>query len=61
MFRNQYSLNPYNLNLNIYINRKSLFYDAYYQIMRKSPLELKSRLRIKYKGEEGLDAGGLLR
>ena len=33
----------------------------FYKKLLNKPLELKSRLRIKYKGEEGLDAGGLLR
>ena len=51
----------YNPNLEIFINRKTLFYDAYYQFMNKSPQELKRRLYIKYIGEEGVDAGGLLR
>jgi len=63
-FRNRYTINIYGLynsSLDIYIDRKSIFYDAYYQIMNKSPYELKRRLIIKYKGEEGIDAGGLLR
>jgi len=45
----------------IYIDRKSLFYDAYAQIMNKTPFELKKGFSIKYIGEEGVDAGGLLR
>jgi len=51
----------YNGNLEFIIDRKSLFYDAYDQIMNKSPYELKKRLSIKYIKEEGIDAGGLLR
>jgi len=51
----------YNENLEILIDRKSLFYDTYDQIMYRSHHELKKRLCIKYIGEEGLDAGGLLR
>jgi len=51
----------YNAKLEIVIERKSIFYDAYEQIMDKSPQELKRRLNIKYKREEGIDAGGLLR
>jgi len=61
MFRNRYNMYIYNPNLEIFINRKTLFYDAYYQFMNKSPQELKRRLYIKYIGEEGVDAGGLLR
>jgi len=49
------------LKLYISINRKSLFYDAYDQIINESPYELKKKLRIKYIEESGIDAGGLLR
>ena len=54
-------MNLYDSNLELYINRKNLFYDAYDIIMSKDPYELKKRLCIRYMGEEGLDAGGLLR
>jgi len=50
-----------NADTNFEIKRDELFNNAYYQIMNKSPEELKKRLRIKYIGEEGKDAGGLLR
>eukprot|EP00833_Pecoramyces_ruminatium_P009760 jgi/Orpsp1_1/1183792/evm.model.c7180000086732.1 len=43
------------------IHRNNLFYDAYNGIMNKSLQELKKQLKIKYIGEEGIDAGGLLR
>jgi len=49
------------IDTKIFIDRKSLFYDAYDQIMNKSPYELKKNLCIKYKNELGIDAGGLLR
>jgi len=45
----------------ISINRSNLFGDAYNAIMSKSPQDLKKRLKIRYIGEEGIDAGGLLR
>jgi len=48
-------------NINIEINRNDLFNDAFYSIMNKSSQELKKKLTIKYIGEEGTDAGGLLR
>jgi len=54
-------MNINDTDLKIFINRKSLFYDAYDQIMNKSPHDLKNRLRIIYKEEKGMDAGGLLR
>jgi len=45
----------------IVVNRNDLFRDAFDGIMRKTPQELKKRLRIVYNGEEGVDTGGLLR
>ena len=35
--------------------------DTYVQLSHKSAAELKSRLRIEFKGERGTDAGGLTR
>ena len=61
MFKNQYMMNTYNRYLEILINRKNLFYEAYYHIMNKNPFELKKNLKIKYKEEEGIDARGLLK
>jgi len=54
-------INTYNERLEVYILRNSLFYDAYSQIMNIKLYQLKNKLRIKYVGEEGVDAGGLLR
>eukprot|EP00833_Pecoramyces_ruminatium_P010392 jgi/Orpsp1_1/1184424/evm.model.c7180000089453.1 len=45
----------------IFVHRNNLFHDAFNSIMSKSPEELKKQLRVEYIGEEGLDAGGLLR
>jgi len=47
--------------VDIEINRNNLFNDAFYSIMSKSSQELKKQLTVKYIGEEGTDAGGLLR
>jgi len=58
LFDELIQLDPY---LKIYIDRKSLFYDAYNQIMNKSVYKLKKGFHIKYIGEEGMDYGGLLR
>ncbi len=63
-FRNQYIRNAYDLfdpNVNIFINRNNIFYDAYDQIIRKNPNDLKKKIKIKYIGEEGIDSGGLSR
>jgi len=54
-------MNFIDANIIIKINRNNLFNDAFDGIINQSPEELKKRLRIKYIGEEGLDAGGLLR
>jgi len=50
-----------NAILIININRENLFNDAFNRIIRYTPSELKRRLKIKYRNEEGEDAGGLLR
>jgi len=50
-----------NNNEKILIDRKSFFYDAYDQIMSRRPYDLKNGFCIEYKGEEGVDVGGLLR
>jgi len=60
-FRNRNIMTIENKKLKIFINRRNLFFDAYNQIIHKSPQDLKKKLFIIYKGEEGVDAGGLLR
>jgi len=45
----------------IVVDKDALFRDAFNDIMVKSPEELRKRLKIIYKQEEGIDAGGLLR
>jgi len=45
----------------IEIDRNNLFIDAFNGIMTRSPQELKNRPIIVYKGEDGVDTGGLLR
>jgi len=60
-FRNRNSMVINKTKLDIFINRENLFYDAYNQIMSKSPLELRNKLCITYLGERGIDLGGLLR
>ena len=61
-YRNRLSLGiNYAEKVNLYIDRKYLLYDAYDQIIEKNTMELKKRLNIVYKEEDGVDAGGLLR
>ena len=51
----------YKSPLEIFVDRKNLFYDTYNQIMNKSPVELRKSLNVKFKKEEGIDFGGLSR
>ena len=48
-------------NTIVEIDRNNMFIDAFNGIMKKSSQELKKRLRITFKEEEGIDAEGLLR
>lgn len=41
--------------------RQTVFEDSYHQIMRLQPYELRRRLYIMFRGEEGLDYGGVCR
>lgn len=43
------------------MRREHLFEDAFAEIMKYPPEELKKRLMITFKGEEGLDYGGVSR
>jgi len=45
----------------IFINRSNLLNASFDAIMNMSKDDMKKTLRIKYLGEEGIDAGGLLR
>jgi len=58
------SLSEINLNYEIdeiKIHRNKLLNDTYNYIMNKTPFQLKRRMRINFIGENGSDAGGLLR
>lgn len=43
------------------MRREHIFEDAYAEIMRQAPADLRKRLMIKFDGEDGLDYGGLSR
>ncbi|KAL1926541.1 hypothetical protein VTP01DRAFT_5662 [Rhizomucor pusillus] len=60
-FRSQPALRPVPGQCHIKIRRNHLFEDAYAEIMRQAPADLKKRLMIKFDGEDGLDYGGLSR
>ncbi|CAG5123602.1 unnamed protein product, partial [Candidula unifasciata] len=48
-------------HVKITVARDNLFEDSFAQIMRLQPFDLRRRLYIIFKGEEGLDYGGLAR
>ncbi|XP_061129144.1 E3 ubiquitin-protein ligase HUWE1 isoform X8 [Syngnathus typhle] len=45
----------------VHVRRDHVFEDSYRELHRKSPEDMKNRLYIVFEGEEGQDAGGLLR
>ncbi|VDN07491.1 unnamed protein product [Thelazia callipaeda] len=48
-------------HVKITVSRNSLFEDSYQEIMRRNPVDLRRRLYIQFRGEEGLDYGGVAR
>ncbi|ORY96177.1 hypothetical protein BCR43DRAFT_491214 [Syncephalastrum racemosum] len=60
-FRSQPALRPVPGQCHIKIRRDHIFEDAYAEVMRQAPADLKKRLMIKFDGEDGLDYGGLSR
>ncbi|KAJ3198198.1 hypothetical protein HDU82_001259, partial [Entophlyctis luteolus] len=60
-FRSQPTMRMHPGNCHITIRRSHLFEDAYAEIMRHPPNDLKKKLMIKFHGEDGLDYGGLSR
>ncbi|KAG1702350.1 E3 ubiquitin-protein ligase Su(dx) [Nymphon striatum] len=48
-------------HIKINVTRQTVFEDSFHQIMRLQPYELRRRLYIMFRGEEGLDYGGVCR
>lgn len=48
-------------HVKISVSRQTLFEDSFAEIMRKNPVDLRRRLYIQFRGEEGLDYGGIAR
>lgn len=48
-------------HIKLSVSRQTLFEDSYHQIMRLPAFELRRRLYIIFRGEEGLDYGGVAR
>lgn len=60
-FRHLCSANALPSHVKVTVNRTSLFEDSFQQVMRFQPHDLRRRLYIIFKGEEGLDYGGVAR
>ncbi|CAD5210212.1 unnamed protein product [Bursaphelenchus xylophilus] len=48
-------------HVKITVSRGNLFEDSFQEIMRKNAVDLRRRLYIQFKGEDGLDYGGIAR
>ena len=48
-------------SLRLHIRRKSVFEDAYHQLQPRNADEMRGRLNVTFRNEEGVDAGGLSR
>ncbi|KAL3077143.1 hypothetical protein niasHS_013132 [Heterodera schachtii] len=48
-------------HVKISVTRNNLFEDSFQEIMRKNPFDLRRRLYIQFKAEDGLDYGGIAR
>ncbi|XP_065178917.1 E3 ubiquitin-protein ligase Itchy-like isoform X1 [Sycon ciliatum] len=60
-FRNLCLANALPTHVKLSVSRSNLFEDSFNQIMRIQPYDLRRRLYIIFRGEEGLDYGGLAR
>jgi atrophin-1 interacting protein 5 (WW domain-containing E3 ubiquitin protein ligase 1) len=48
-------------HIKLSVTRQTLFEDSFHQLMRLPAFELRRRLYIIFRGEEGLDYGGVAR
>lgn len=48
-------------HVKITVSRANLFEDSFQEIMRRNAVDLRRRLYIQFKGEDGLDYGGIAR
>lgn len=60
-FRHLCQANALPSHVKITVNRNNLFEDSFQQVMRYQAHDLRRRLYIIFKGEEGLDYGGVAR
>lgn len=54
-------LQPRNGHCRIEVTRKEIFEQSYRQVLKLRVKDLRKRLMVKFKGEEGLDYGGIAR
>ncbi|XP_052221351.1 E3 ubiquitin-protein ligase SMURF2-like isoform X1 [Dreissena polymorpha] len=55
------SLQPQGGHCRLEVSREEIFEDSYRQVMKMRAKDLRKRLMVKFKGEEGLDYGGVAR
>ncbi|XP_077868979.1 E3 ubiquitin-protein ligase SMURF2 [Saccoglossus kowalevskii] len=55
------TLQPQTGHCRLEVSREEIFEESYRQIMKMRPKELRKKLMIKFRGEEGLDYGGIAR
>ncbi|XP_072030008.1 E3 ubiquitin-protein ligase SMURF2-like [Amphiura filiformis] len=55
------TLQPQTGHCRVEVSRENIFEESYRQIMKMKPKDLRKRLMIKFKSEEGLDYGGIAR
>ncbi|EDO49328.1 predicted protein [Nematostella vectensis] len=60
-FRHLCQANTLPSHIKITVSRTNLFEESFQQVMRYQPHDLRRRLYITFKGEEGLDYGGVAR
>ncbi|XP_043193769.1 E3 ubiquitin-protein ligase SMURF2-like isoform X2 [Amphibalanus amphitrite] len=55
------TLQPQSGHCRLEVSRDEVFEESYRLVMKKTPKELRKRLMVKFRGEEGLDYGGVAR
>jgi len=55
------SLQPQSGHCRLEVSRAEVFEDSYRQVVKMRPKDMRKRLMLKFKGEEGLDYGGVAR
>jgi len=62
MFRSELNkLQPQSGHCRLEVSRGEVFEDSYRQVVKMRPKDMKKRLMVKFKSEEGLDYGGVAR